>query len=97
MFHKVFGIGKIYGSEGGGGEDGWGITTFFQFFFVSQYQKTSQGNLCVLHKMSGIGKILDKSGGEEEGGSITILYQIFFCFIVSIVSKNLVWNFSVFH
>ena len=31
----------------------------------------------MLHKMSGIEKILDKSGGEEEGGSITIFCQNF--------------------
>ena len=38
------------------GEDGMGITTICQIFLVSQYRKTSEGNLSVFHKVSGVGK-----------------------------------------
>ena len=52
--------------------EGAGITIFCQNSFVSQYRKTSQGNHCVLHKISSIEKIYGYEG-EEQG----FLWKIF--------------------
>ena len=53
VFHKISGVGKVYGKKGG--EEGGSITIFRQFFFVS-LPKKFDGEPFIVSLISDIGQ-----------------------------------------
>ena len=79
MFHKVFGIGKIYGSEGGGGGRMDGVSRHsFNFFLSHSTKKLRRGTFVCSIKCLVSEKFWIRVGERKREGVSRFCIKIFF-------------------